>query len=225
MRAETRPHANGRVVTFRVMLNSEFYDVDLSRANLESESVPSSEDSYVKTVLERSGYQGQLQVAAGIQWRDTAFWQAPIPAGPGMELSEVESRYQNTQNASTLGTIKMVLQANMLDLYDLPNGDLMVDTLLPTPEKSLPDLLKDAGLVYCSSGGQYVNDPRITITQVSLALDDGFAETEIEGFSNEVNLGIGKGLASFVQNNVQNTFLEFSVGGYESSRALPHDAV
>lgn len=217
IRAETQPYANGRVVSFQLVSNSEFFDVDMTRLNLEDEPVPEFEDVYVQRLLELSGFGGQLLIAPGLQWRDVRFWQAPLPAGPGMELPEVESRYKNTQNGSTLQTIKTVLQANMLDLYDLPSGDLYVDQILPQVDQTLDQLLKNARFVYCAASGTYVNDPRITVSSVSLALDDGFAEVEVEGFSNEVNLGIGKDIASFVQNGIQNNFLEKSLGGYQSS--------
>lgn len=227
VRADTRPYANGRVTTFQVLYNTEFYDADLSRVNMENEPLPEGEGAYVLKLLEKAGYQGTLEFAQDIRIRTINFWHTPMPDGPGMELAEVESRYQNTQNSSTLGTIKTVLQANLLDVFDLPNGNMLVDTLIPKPEKTLPELLKEAPMIYCASSGSqssqpvYVNDPRINISQVSLALDDGFAETEVEAFSNEIDLKISRGLADFVQAYKPSNILELTIGGYESYREWP----
>jgi hypothetical protein len=226
VRSDSRAYANVRQVSFSMLTLSRYFDVDLSELDLTTmPNVPTSELQYLELIMQAAGFRGEFYLDAGAAFRNINFWTLPT-GGPGFTLSEVISTYWNPDLGSSWNIAQTVAQANMLDLYELPDGDVLISPIVPHADRTVKELINSfqSGMpgasipgarIYCDDGaGRFVNDPRLDIQNVSLALDEGFAEVEVEAFSNDVNVTWKKGNATFVQNGEQRRFFDRLMPAY-----------
>jgi hypothetical protein len=213
VRADLRPYANVRRLSLSLVPESRYFDIDLSDLDLtQEEGLPSSELAYITTVLRASGFRNQILQTQHARWRPISFWTQVPPAGPGFDTDEQREVYWNTSLGSTFGVVQGVANANMLEVFDLPNGDLLLDQIVPFADLTLQQLLTtslpqmggspETALVRVygqDAQGNYTPDPRLDIGGISLALDEGFAEIEVEAFSNTVSADVIETWAPFVQ--------------------------
>lgn len=218
VRVDTQPYANGRKIQLSYIPVSRFLDVDLNAINL-PESQATTEEDHVLQIMQlalKDPGGEHIKKTAGVQFRKLDFWTQEPPHGPGLVIEEVYSRYWNTQMGSSLSEIRSLLNANMLDMFDLPNGDVLISTLVPSPEKDLKEILNSTGTVKYNTDqqGNFINDPRLDVTSITLAFDEGFSRIEVEGFSNEVLLDATETFATFVQNQKDTKEYYIYVPGY-----------
>lgn len=222
-RVSGSPHANVRTLDIQTQPTLEYYDVDLSAVDMSDIHLPSTEEEYIDKMLRRAGFSNMIFRTPGVKFREVAFWTKPPPDGPGMVQEEVEAKYWNTQGGSVRGEVEAVVQANNLQIHDLPSGDLLVTPILPLVEKTLLQIVEQDALVYCrDDAGNFVNEPRLNVSSVNLALDEGFAEVEVEGYSNVVDPHYKPAPAPFVQgsgNDAQTRpYADHSIGLFTSNK-------
>jgi hypothetical protein len=218
------PYANGRGITVSMATPLQFFDIDLDVINRVTLAGATNESEYLYALMKRSGFPGKIYFGRGVSastpiaLRNTLFWtRSPAQGGPGYVTAEELSIYANSTSGSTVSEIKNLLYANMLDFYDLPSGDVLIEPIVPVPNKTIKQLFEQESLIYCvDEYGTWVNDPRLTIQDVTLALDENFAEIEVEGSSNEVFLSMrADKFAPFVQSTTERNYFDKSMPAYK----------
>lgn len=228
-RISSEPSASGRGVTLSPVTTLQFFNLDLevlNRENIPLNPDTGTEDEFLVTLLRRAGYPGKIYYGKPIddddtplRFRDMGFWlETPDNGGPGFIEEEFEGTYWNSTGGTVLQEARNLVNANMLDLYQLPSGDLLIDAILPVPHKDIERVFQEECLRYCvDADGNWVNDPRLHLEAVELGLDDTFSRIEVEGMSNEVSLSIMPMDAPFVQivdgNSVERRYLEKTMPG------------
>lgn len=205
---QNTPYANGKGITINTATLSEFHNVDLGVINRMDMHLAPDEGEFFALMMRRSGFPGDVYLGRGIYgepiaFRDTSFWgSTPAEGGPGFLEEEFLPIYQNNTSGSSMDEIRNILYANMLDIYDLPSGDVLIEPILPIPDVPIQDVFAYHSIHYgVDSGGNWTNDARIDVREVRLALDETFSEVEIEGASNEVAVDIRPMKAPFVWGN------------------------
>lgn len=228
VRAESLPYTNVRKLTVSLLPTTRYNDVDLAETEslyTISEGMPTDELTYITQILSASGFAGNVYTSADVMFRDLTFWTQVPPDGPGFELEEAITNYYNPELGTTHSVVSKIAEANMLGVYDLPNGDIGLFPLIPYVDYTLTQLLETAlpqlggsaetavVRVYCDDGqGYFVADPRLDITNISMNLDEGFARVEVEAFSNTIVADFAFTDATFVQgtegNEAQNIYFQ-----------------
>ncbi|WP_155299040.1 hypothetical protein [Deinococcus kurensis] len=154
----------------------------------------SDEGGFIAHVLANSPGQSQLLLDTRREFRSLDFWTDGADTVTGIgglgftEMSDWTQHYGDRSDAG-LDVIEQVCAANMLSVFPLEDGNLLVSDLIPAPDKALHDLIDDSSgsssayLRFHDDGGFFVPDYRLSVPERSLNLADTSCFVEVTGTS------------------------------------------